>query len=232
MDFSFLQEKVATGENQTYIDWILSGAGYTVAVSLSAFILALVLGITVGALRTTTGINAKLAHAFFEGVRSVPFIALLFINIYVLPVLLAPSWIKTADPTSVILTVGIFSLGIFMSTRIAAQVTAGIKALPEGQALAAKALGFSQAQAYTRFLIPQAMKNIIPSLTSEGMNTVKNSAVISAIGLMDLTKQAQTIIDYTAKPFEAFTCIVLGYLLINWTVLLLMKLIERRLARN
>lgn len=228
MDFSFLQYKVATGEEQTYFDWILSGSGYTVGVSLSAFIVAMALGITIGALRTTTGLKAKLANAFFETVRSVPFIALLFINFYVLPYAIAPSWIKTADPSTVIFTVGILSLGVFMSSRIAAQVYAGIKALPEGQALAAKALGFSQAQAYIRFLIPQALKNITPSLTSEAMNTVKNSAVVSAIGLMDLTKQAQTIIDYTAKPIEAFTCIVLGYLLINWTVLLCMKLIEKR----
>ena len=231
MDYSFLQEKVATGEDQTYFDWILSGATHTVAVSATAFIIALALGILIGALRTTSGVKSKLANGFFELVRSVPFIALLFINFYVLPVLLFPQWIKTADPNTVIFTVGILSLGVFMSSRIASQVYAGIKALPRGQALAAKSLGFSQAQTYTKFLIPQALRNIVPSLTSEAMNTVKNSAVISAIGLLDLTKQAQTIIDYTARPLEAFSCIVLGYLLINGVVLGIMKVVEKKMAR-
>ena len=64
------------------------------------------------------------------------------------------------------------------------------------------------------------------------MNTVKNSAVISTIGLMDLTKQSQQIIDYTAKPLEAFLCIVIGYLIINATVLMMMKIAEMKTRIN
>lgn len=228
MDFNFLNERVTTGENQTYLDWIISGAGYTVGVSVTAFVLALIIGITVGSLRTTTGIKAKLANGYFEVVRSIPFLALLFISFFVVPVTFMPEALKNFDPATMTLTVGILSLAIFMSSRIAAQVTAGIQALPKSQAQAAKALGFSQVQTYSRFLIPQALRNILPSLSSEAMNTVKNSAVISTIGLMDLTKQAQSIIDYTAKPFEAFTCIVLGYLIINMAVLGVMKFIEMK----
>ncbi|MGJ7553416.1 amino acid ABC transporter permease [Variovorax sp. RB3P1] len=228
MDFNFLNEQVSTGENQTYLDWIISGAAYTVGVSVSAFALALIIGVLIGALRTTTGIKAKLANGYFEVVRSIPFLALLFINFFVVPVTLMPEALKSFDPATMTLVVGIMSLAMFMSSRIAAQVTAGIEALPKSQAQAAKSLGFSQVQTYTRFLIPQALRNIMPSLSSEAMNTVKNSAVISTIGLMDLTKQAQSIIDYTAKPFEAFTCIVLGYLIINMAVLGVMKFIEMK----
>ena len=228
MDFNFLNEKVMTGEKQTYLDWIISGAGYTVGVSVTAFVLALIIGITVGALRTTTGLKSKLANGYFEVVRSIPFLALLFINFFVLPVTFMPEALKSFDPSTMTLVVGILSLAIFMSARITAQVTAGIQALPPSQAQAAKALGFSQIQSYSKFLIPQALRNIMPSLSSEAMNTVKNSAVVSTIGLMDLTKQAQSIIDYTAKPLEAFTCIVLGYLIINMAVLAVMKFIEMK----
>lgn len=227
MDFSYLTEKVATGENQIYLDWILSGSLLTVTVSALSFALAMILGITIGSLRTTTGKLALFANGYFEVVRSIPFLALLFINFYVFPPLLFPELLKTIHPTTMILCVGILSLGIFMSSRIAAQVYSGIKALPPGQFQAAKALGFTQIQSYTRFLIPQALKNILPSLTSEAMNTVKNSAVISSIGLLDLTRQSLSIIDYTAKPTESFICIALGYLLINMIVLFVMKSIEK-----
>ena len=226
MDFNFLNEMVTTGEKQTYLDWIISGASITVGVSVTAFALALIIGITVGALRTTTGFKSKLANGYFEVIRSIPFLALLFINFFVVPVTFMPESLKTFDPSTMTLVVGILSLAVFMSSRIAAQVAAGIQALPSSQAQAAKALGFTQVQTYSKFLIPQALRNIMPSLSSEAMNTVKNSAVVSTIGLMDLTKQAQSIIDYTAKPLEAFTCIVLGYLVINMAVLAIMKFIE------
>ncbi len=182
----------------------------------------------IGSLRTTTGIKKKLADTYFEVVRSVPFLAQVFIGYFVLPVILFPEAVKTMNPDHLIFTVGTLSLAIYMSSRIAAQVTAGIQALPRSQAAASKALGFNQVQTYIRFLVPQALRNIAPSLTSEAMNTVKNSAVISTIGLLDLTKQAQTIIDYTAKPYEAFLCILIGYLIINFSVKGLAYLIEKK----
>ena len=232
MDFNFLSEKVATGENSTYLEWIFSGAMHTVAISFTAFILAMFIGAAVGTLRTTSGLSKRLADTFFETIRSIPFIAQLFIGFFVLPVLFIPETIKTIDPDSVVIFVGTLCLAVFMSARIAAQVTAGLQALPASQMMACKSMGFSQLHTYTMFLLPQALRNIIPTLTSEAMNTVKNSAVISTIGLMDLTKQSQQIIDYTAKPLEAFLCIVIGYLIINATVLMMMKIVEMKTRIN
>lgn len=229
MDFNFLTEQVPTGENELYIDWLIQGATTTIVVSGAALILALIIGILVGSLRTTSGKAKCFANGYFEIVRSIPFVALLFINYYVLPVVLFPEAVKTIDPKTMTYATGILSLAIFMSSRISAQVYAGIKALPPGQFNSAKAMGFTTFQAYTRFFIPQALRNIVPTLTSEAMNTVKNSAVVSAIGLVDLTLQATTIIDYTAKPIEAFICIALGYLAINTTVLMSMRVIEKKL---
>ena len=232
MNFDFLTEKVSTGENQTYADWLLSGAGYTVGISLVAFILALALGIVVGTLRTTDGWKKRVADIYFEGVRSVPFIAQLFIAYFVVPVVFFPEAVKHIHPTTMTVVTGTLSLAIFMSGRICAQVYAGLQALPKSQLQACKALGFNQVQTYTEFLLPQALRNIVPTLTSEGMNTVKNSAVISTIGLMDLSNQAKSIIDYTARPYEAFACVIGGYLIINFIVLLLMRLIEKQTSLN
>lgn len=227
LDFSFLTQKVATGYDQVYLDWILTGAAYTVSISVTAFIIAMVLGVLMGTLRTTQGVWRKVANVYFEVLRSIPFIAQLFVAYFILPSLLMPELIKKLDNDMVVLVVGTVALGIFMSVRVTAQVFAGIEALPAGQKMAAKALGFKPWQIYTKFLLPQALRNIMPTLTSEAMNTVKNSAVLSTIGLADLTLQAQSIIDYTALPLEAFACIVVGYFIINYIVLGLMKLVEK-----
>ncbi|MGN6670650.1 MAG: amino acid ABC transporter permease [Candidatus Nucleicultricaceae bacterium] len=227
MDFSFLLVPVITGENSTYLGWVLSGMIYTSLVSLSAFFIAVIVGILVGTLKTTTGIKKHLATFFFEVTRAIPLIAQMFIAYFVIPQIFFPEWIKTADPMMFTLWTSIISLGIFMSGRISAQIYGAINALPRSQTQAAKALGFVPFQTYRYFLLPQALRNIVPTLTSEALNTVKNSAVASTIGLFELSKQAQRIIDYTAKPYEAFMCIILGYLIINCIVLVLIKTIDR-----
>lgn len=227
MDFSFLLTPVITGENSTYLGWVLSGMMYTTLVSLPAFLIAVIVGILVGTLRTTTSIKKYLATCFFEVIRSVPLIAQMFIAYFVIPVIFFPEWIKTADTMMFTLWAAIIALGIFMSGRISSQIYGAIKALPRSQTLAAKALGFTSFQTYRYFLLPQALRNIVPTLTSEALNTVKNSAVASTIGLLELSKQAQRIIDYTAKPNEAFICIIIGYMVINIIVLVLIKTIDR-----
>ena len=232
MNFAFLNEKVTTGENQVYLDWILSGAMHTALISAAAFILALVIGIAVGVLRTTGGRQGALATVYFEIVRSVPFMAQLFIAFFVVPVVFFPEAVKTMNQNMLTIVTGTLGLAIFMSGRVSAQVYAGLQSLPRSQKAAATALGFNQVQTYTHFLLPQALRNILPTLTSEAMNTVKNSAVISTIGLMELSSQAKSIIDYTAQPLEAFTCIIVGYLTINMAVLAMMNLIERTTRLN
>lgn len=227
MDFSFLLAPVITGENSTYLGWVLSGMFYTILVSLPAFLIAVIIGTLVGTLRTTSGIKKQLATAFFEIVRSIPLIAQMFIAYFVIPVIFFPEWIKTADTMMFTLWSAIISIAIFMSGRISAQIYGAINALPRSQSQAAKALGFMPFQIYRYFLVPQALRNIIPTLTSEALNTVKNSAVASTIGLFELSKQTQRIIDFTAKPYEAFICTILGYLIINFIVLVLVKIIDR-----
>lgn len=227
MDFSFLLTPVITGENSTYLGWVLSGMIYTSLISLPAFVIALSIGTLVGTLRTTTGLKNYVATLFFEVTRSIPLIAQMFIAYFVVPVIFFSEWIKTADPMNFTLWTAIISLGIFMSGRISAQIYGAINALPRSQTQAAKALGFTPFQTYRYFLLPQALRNIIPTLTSEALNTVKNSAVASTIGLFELSKQAQRIIDYTAKPYEAFICIILGYVFINLIVLACIRTIDR-----
>ena len=95
-------------------------------------------------------------------------------------------------------------LGIYTSVRVAEQVKAGIQSLPRGQGMAGTALGLTLAQTYRYVLLPQAFRIILPPLTSEFMNIIKNSSVALTIGLLELTGRARAMQEFSFQVFEAF----------------------------
>ena len=229
MDFSFLLADVATGEPHVYAHWLLFGALYTAGIALAAMFLALVLGTCLGVARTLHGPVKWVADGIFEVIRAVPFLAQCFAWFFVVPVLLFPEAIKSWNQNTYAVIAGTLALGLFMSCRVAVQVYAGIQALPASQLQAAKALGFTTSQAYARFLVPMAMRNIVPTLQSEAMNTVKNTAVLSTIGVMELTRQAQSIVEFHSSPVEPFIAICIIYLILNFLVLTGIKFIDTKI---
>ena len=115
-----------------------------------------------------------------------------------------------------------------MSARVAEQVRAGLGALPRGQMLAGTALGLTMPQTYRYVLLPMAFRGILPPLTSELVNTVKNTSVALTIGLAELTARARAMQEFLFQVFEAFTAATVGYLLVNLATTLLMRWLERR----
>lgn len=93
---------------------------------------------------------------------------------------------------------------------------------------AALAMGLTLPQAYRYVLLPNAYRVIVPPMTSEMMNLVKNSAIASTIGLVDMAAQAGKLLDYSAHAWESFTAITLAYVLINAVIMLVMTLVERK----
>jgi glutamate/aspartate transport system permease protein len=119
-------------------------------------------------------------------------------------------------------------LGLFTGARVTEQVRAGINSLPRGQKNAGLALGLTLPQTYRHVMMPMAFRIIVPPLTSEFLNIFKNSAVATTIGLIELSRQAQQLVDYTAQPYEAFIAVTLLYMLINVAVMFLMRWVEGR----
>jgi glutamate/aspartate transport system permease protein len=117
-----------------------------------------------------------------------------------------------------------------MSARVAEQLRAGINALPRGQTMAGKALGLTTAQTYMYVLLPMAYRIILPPLTSEFLNTIKNTSVALTIGLLELTGRARSMQEFSFQVFEAFTAATILYLLVNAVVVVAMRFIERRVA--
>ena len=216
----------------TYWETLVDGLQWTLAASLCGWIMALVLGFAVGALRTLPGrVLPLLGTAYVELFRNVPLLVQMFLWFFVAPELLpraAGDWLK-ALPNAPFIT-AVICLGFFTSARVAVQVTAGIQALAGGQRLAALALGLDLPQTYRFVLLPLAVRIILPPLTSEFLNIIKNSSVALTIGLMELTASARAIQEFSFQVFEAFSAATLIYVLVNLVVIAAMRLLERRLA--
>jgi glutamate/aspartate transport system permease protein len=216
----------------TYLDMLLAGLLVTIETSLFAWVIALVFGSIVGVLRTLPSRAASWAgFAYVEFFRNMPILLQLFLWFFVLPELLPHTWglwLKQL-PHAPFYTSAI-GVGLFMSARVAEQLRAGIGSLPRGQKQAATALGLTTAQVYAYVLLPMAFRIILPPLTSEFLNTIKNTAVAITIGLIELTGAARSMQEFSFQVFEAYTAATVMYFLINLVVVTLMRLIERSVA--
>ena len=227
----FLQQ--APFGNTTYLGWLWSGFQITVALSISAWIIAFLVGSLFGILRTVPNrFLSGIGTCYVELFRNVPLIVQFFTWYLVVPEFLPENigmWFKSElDPNIQFFVSSMLCLGLFTAARVCEQVRAAIQSLPRGQKNAGLAMGFTLAQVYRHVLMPMAYRIIMPPLTSEFLNIFKNSAVATTIGLIELSRQAQQLVDYTAQPYEAFIAVTVMYLLINVTVMFLMRRLEEK----
>ena len=215
-----------------YWQTLLDGLGWTVATSLAGWVMALALGFVVGALRTLPAPwLRRLGTAYVELFRNIPLLVQMFLWYFVVPEVLPPTLgdrLK-ALPNAPFVT-AVVCLGFFTSARVAVQVTAGIEALAGGQRLAALALGLNLRQSYRHVLLPLALRIILPPLTSEFLNIIKNSSVALTIGLIELTASARALQEFSFQVFEAFAAATIIYVVLNLLVTAVMHALERRLA--
>ncbi len=215
------------GEAYTYLNWLLSAWGWTLAVSACALLLALLVGVAIGVLRTLPPdrpINRVLlafGASWVELFRNIPLLVQIFIWYFVLPALVPP--LKNLPSFALV----VCALGLFTSARIAEQMRAGIFSLPRGQRQAALALGMSTWQTYRYVLIPMAVRIILPPLTSESMNLVKNSAVAFAVSVAELTQYAMQVQEETARPIEVYLAVTVLYVVSALAVNRVLGLIEK-----
>jgi glutamate/aspartate transport system permease protein len=216
----------------TYLTTLLLGTGWTLATALAAWCLALAMGSLVGVIRTTPNPwLVQLGNGYVELFRNIPLLVQMFLWYFVLPELLPVDlgdWLKQLPDAS--FYTAVVALGFYTSARVAEQVRAGITSLARGQGWAALALGLTLPQAYIYVLLPMAFRIILPPLTSEFLNVIKNSAVALTIGLMELTARARAMQEFSFQVFEAFTAATVIYIVINIIVTIAMRWLERETA--
>ena len=216
----------------TYLETLLLGTGWTLATALTAWCLALALGSLVGVIRTTPfPWLIRLGNAYVELFRNIPLLVQMFLWYFVLPELVPQAigdWLKQSANASFYNAV--ICLGLYTSARVAEQVKAGILSLRSGQRMAGLAMGLTLPQTYRYVLLPMAFRIILPPLSSEFLNIIKNSSVALTIGLIELTAAARSMAEFSFQVFEAFTGATLIYIIINIVVVNGMRWLERRVA--
>ena len=232
MNLGIFFEPNADGDSLWW-ESLAGGLTFTLSTALFAAIIAFFLGSVLGVLRTTgRPWLVRLGNAYVELFRNIPLIVQFFILYFVLPGLV-PSvkrWVTSLDPTEHQFVTAVVCLGLFTAARISEQVRSGIQSLPRGQRAAAYAIGLTEAQTYRHVLLPMAYRIIIPPLTSETMNLIKNTAVAYSIGLTELFFRTREMGELTFRYFEAFAAATLVYVVIAMTANRVMAWVERRVA--
>ena len=216
----------------TYFSTLMNGLEVTILAALCAWTVAFIIGSLVGIARTLPSpLAVMLGNAYIEMFRNIPLLVQLFIWFFVLPELLPHdigTWLKQLRNGPFVATV--IGIGLYMSSRVAGQVTAGINSLPKGQRMAGTAIGLTTTQTYRYILLPLAYRIIFPPLTSEFLNTIKNTAAALTIGLVELTARAHSMQEFSFQVFEAFMAATAIYLLLSGVVTFGMRHVEKRLA--
>jgi glutamate/aspartate transport system permease protein len=211
------------GGDVTYLNWILSAWGWTLSVAALALVVAMLFGSIVGILRTTPDRRLVLfGNAWTELFRNIPLLVQIFLWYHVLPALIPP---LRSFPSFVLV---VFALGFFTSARISEQVRAGIQSLPRGQRHAGLALGLTLPQTYRFVLLPMAFRIVIPPLTSESMNIVKNSSVAFAVSIAELTMFAMQAGEETSRNIEMYLAVTALYFVSAFVVNRVMLVVEDR----
>jgi glutamate/aspartate transport system permease protein len=214
----------AGGQDITYLEWMFHAWGWTLSVAACAWVIAVVFGALVGTLRTLPNSPwvVRLANAWVELFRNIPILVQLFIWYFVIPKAFPP---MQQVPGFLLV---IFGLGFFTSARIAEQVRAGIQALPRGQRYAGLAVGFTTAQTYRYVILPMAFRIILPPLTSESMNLLKNSSVAFAVSIAELTMFAMQAQEETSRGIEIYLAVTALYAMSAFAVNRVFAFIEKK----
>jgi glutamate/aspartate transport system permease protein len=216
----FLQD---TGGGETYLRWMMSAWGWTLSVAACALVVALAVGSMMGILRTVPNKwLVALGNGWTELFRNIPLLVQIFLWYHVIPSI----FLSLREVPSFVLVV--FALGFFTSARIAEQVKAGIQTLPKGQRYAGLAMGLTLPQTYRYVLLPMAFRIVIPPLTSESMNIIKNSSVAFAVSIAELTMFAMQAQEETSRGVEIYLAVTGLYFISAFAVNRIALFIENR----
>jgi polar amino acid transport system permease protein len=198
---------------------LLQGAGITLLVSGLGLAGAAVLALGTALLRLSGSVVGQaLARGYLELIRNTP----LLVQIFFIYFVLAPAVGLGRMPSAVL------ALALFEGAYASEIIRAGILGIPRGQWEGALSLGMSRGSIYRQVILPQALRNVLPPLTSQGVSLIKDSALVSTIAIYDLTMHGQAIIAETFLSFEIWFVVAAIYLVFTLTLSSLARLLEKR----
>ena len=211
--------------------WLLQGVITTLELSALAWVLAIVLGIVSGAMRTVQFAPLRAIAVFYvEFFRNVPLLVWMFFWYFGVPPLLPRGLQDWLFNHGAEFWAAVIALGVYTGARMSEVIRAGILAIPRTQFEASVAIGLTVGQAYRLIILPIALRLIVPPMTNESLNLLKNSSVALTISVAELTFQTRQVETYTAKAIEALTAGTLIYLVMCLAIATIMSRLERRYA--
>ena len=197
--------------------------GGTLRLAIPAIVLGFVLGIFIGIARLARAWWISLpATLYVEFFRGVPLVMVIFWIWFIIPQLLR----RPIPEYGVALTAFV----VFEAAYFGEIVRAGIQSVPRGQVEAATALGLTRAQSMRFVVLPQAIRNMVPSLVTQMIVLFKDTSLASIIGYVDLTKAAQIVNNREIRPFELYLFIAVVYFVFTYSMSRIAARFERRLA--
>lgn len=193
-----------------YMPLLLKGLGYTILVSVAAIAVALVIGILLTIVRMggrsiPSRIARGIANVYISFVRGTP----VLVQIYIIYQALAVIGPNLSNFTS-----GVIALSLNSGGFMAEIMRGGISAIPKGQIEAGHAIGMSKAQIWARIILPQVFKVVMPQLTSEFINVIKVSPMLSIIAIVELTRTAQRLVNTTFITVPFYITIAVMYFIV------------------
>ena len=208
-----------------YYSFFIDGAKITIILAIFTVFFGVVLGILLALLRLSKNKLLKfLGTAYVEFIRGTPLLVQLYIIFYGLPNL-----IGFALPD---MLAAVLALSMNSGAYIAEIIRAGIQAVDKGQMEAARSLGMGYGSTMRYIIIPQAVKNILPALGNEFIVVIKESSIVSVIGIGELMYNADTVRGNTFKPFEPLMVAAFMYFIMTFTLSKLMGRFERRMKNG
>ncbi|WP_409226964.1 amino acid ABC transporter permease [Gudongella sp. SC589] len=205
-----------------YYKYFLRGTGVTLSVSFFGVVFGTMVGVVLSLMKLSNNKLAKgLSTAYIEVVRGTPLLVQLFIVYYGFPLFLPFEMSRIA--------LGTVAVVLNSAAYVAEIIRAGILSIDRGQMEAARSLGMTHGMAMRFIIIPQAFKNILPALGNEFIVLIKESAIISVIGIHDIMYNADTLRGITYRPFIPLFYAAIIYFIITFTLSKLLGIFERRL---
>ncbi|MDF1748577.1 MAG: amino acid ABC transporter permease [Alphaproteobacteria bacterium] len=193
----------------------------TMILSIVSFVLALLMGFGLAFLRLSKlVIGNAFANVVMELVRNTP----ILVQVYVFYYVLGP--IFDLDR----FTASIMALAVFHAALISEIVRAGIVGVKKGQWEAADAIALTRLDVYRYVILPQAIRMVLPAMTSEGIHVLKNSAIVSVIAVAELTTAGRNIISDTFMSFEIWLTIAAVYFVVTVALSASMTVLEKKYA--
>jgi len=205
-----------------YLDQFASGAEWTLFIAIVAIIFGFGGGLLLGMARISKNRALNyIATGYIEAFRGTPLLVQIFLIYFGMPSL---------GFTFTAITAGIMAMSLNSAAYQAEIFRAGVQSIPKGQMEASRSMGMTHNQSMFNVIIPQALRNSLPTYTNEFITLIKDSSLVMTIGVMELMYSGKYVIGHTFQPFVVYIFIAVIYFIMTFSTSRIMRYVERRFA--